>query len=338
MQRCLQLAELGRGHVAPNPVVGAVLVHGQRIIGEGYHKIHGGPHAEVGCFASVSKEDKPLLAQATLYVSLEPCAHFGKTPPCADLIIGNKVADVVVGCTDPFPAVAGKGVAKLKAAGINVTLGVLQNECIYINRRFFTFHKKQRPFIILKWAQTANGTISGANGARIKISNEFSDREVHRWRSEESAILVGTNTALMDDPALTTRLVPGKNPLRIVIDKELRLPASLQLFDRSVPTIVFNTIKSEESTNLSYVQLESGEDFLPQLLNELYKRQIQSLIVEGGSAVLQSFINEGLWDEARVITNHDMHVPSGTKAPLLLNETLYSTQDIGSDSIRYYKQ
>lgn len=338
MQRCLQLAALGAGNVAPNPMVGAVLVYQNRIIGEGYHKVFGGPHAELACINSVKGEDRGLIPKAAMYVSLEPCAHFGKTPPCADLIIANKVASVTVGCTDPFALVAGRGIEKLKAAGIAVQHGVLGEACIFFNRRFFTFHIKQRPFVILKWAQTANGKMSGSGEDRLKISNTFSDRIVHRWRGEEAAILVGTNTAATDDPALTTRLAPSKNPLRIVIDKDLRLPTSLQLFDGAAPTIVFNSVRSAEENKISYIKIERSDAFLQQMLTALYHLQIQSLIVEGGAALLQSFIDLAIWDEARVITSNSVFADEGLNAPAIRNAKLFATENFGSDTIRYYKQ
>ena len=244
MYRCLQLAQAGAGHVAPNPMVGAVLVYNNRIIGEGYHREYGMPHAEVNCIASVKKEDLRLVNKSVMYVSLEPCAHYGKTPPCADLIIQYRIPKVVVGCRDPFPEVNGKGIEKLLAAGVNVTTGILEKECRELNKRFFTFHTQRIPYIVLKWAQSSDGAIAATDGSAIQISNAYSSILVHRWRSEEAAILVGTRTAMLDDPALTTRLWPGKNPVRLVIDRELKLPVSLRLFDESVPTVIFNELKN----------------------------------------------------------------------------------------------
>lgn len=231
MQRCLQLAQLAAGHTAPNPMVGAVLVHDGVIIGEGYHKQYGGPHAEVNCINSVAEEHKHLIPSSFIYVSLEPCAHYGKTPPCADLIIRNKIPKVVVGCRDPFKQVDGKGIEKLVNAGIDVTVGVLEKECRQVNRRFFTFHTQHRPYVLLKWAQTGDGKIASYSEERLLISNDISNKLVHKWRSEEAAILVGTNTALMDNPSLTNRLWSGKSPIRLVIDMDLRLPKHLQLFN-----------------------------------------------------------------------------------------------------------
>src|SRR5215207_8983700 len=222
MHRCLELARLGSGSVAPNPMVGAVLVYKDMIIGEGYHQQYGEAHAEVNCLNSVRPEHQHLIEQSTLYVSLEPCAHYGKTPPCADLIIQKKIPEVVVGCCDPFIQVNGKGIEKLQSAAVNVTIGVLEEECKQLNKRFFGFHTVQRPYVILKWAQTADGKVAGNDYGRKRISNQQTNRIVHKWRSEETTVVVGTNTALYDDPALTTRLWAGKNPVRIVVDMHMR--------------------------------------------------------------------------------------------------------------------
>jgi len=337
MQRCLELAVLGAGSVAPNPVVGAVLVYDGRVIGEGYHRQYGEAHAEVNCINSVLKENEKYISKSTLYVSLEPCAHFGKTPPCADLIIENKIPNVVIGCKDSFAAVNGKGIEKLEAAGVNVIVGILEKEAIELNRRFFTFHQKQRPYIILKWAQSNDGRIAGAGSSRVLISNEFSNRLVHKWRSEEASILVGTNTALQDDPALTTRLWPGKNPVRIVIDKELKLPAHLKLLDGRVKTIVFNYARQEDKGLLSYQQLDKEKDILPQILSALHSQNIQTVIVEGGTKLLQSFIDEGLWDEARVITNSTLNMGKGLAAPVLKNNILVEEQMIENDVVSVWR-
>ena len=336
MQRCLQLAVMGAGRVAPNPMVGAVLVYGGRITGEGYHQQYGEAHAEVNCINSVAEADKEFIAKSTMYVSLEPCAHFGKTPPCADLIIKNKIPNVVIGCRDSFAAVDGKGIDRLKAAGVEVTVGILEKECRELNRRFFTFHEKQRPYIILKWAQSSDEKIGGRGANRIFISNEFTNRLVHQWRTEEAAILVGTNTALLDDPSLTTRLWPGNDPVRLVIDKELILPMHLKLFDGSAKTIVFNYSKESKAGNPVYHQLNTEEDVLVQILSALYNMQIQSVLVEGGRKLLQSFIDAGLWDEARVITNSIMVIGEGLDAPVLKNDMLLSEQKIKNDMISYF--
>lgn len=336
MHRCLALAELGRGEVAPNPMVGAVLVHGDKIIGEGFHQKYGQPHAEVNCINAVEQKDVYLIPESTLYVSLEPCAHFGKTPSCADLIINKKITKVIIGCADPFIQVAGKGIQKLRTASIDVTIGILENECKAINKRFFTFHTLRRPYIILKWAQTGDNKIA-KNKSRLVITNEYTNRIVHKWRSEEMAILVGTNTALLDDPQLTTRLWPGKNPVRLVIDMDLRLPSSLKLFDGHNRTIVFNSIKQEENGNQVYYRLKGGVNLVSQILEALYSLQIQSVLIEGGAKLLQSFINEGVWDEARVITNEQMIIGEGLAAPVLQNHKLQSSKNIFSDNIRAFK-
>ena len=352
MLRCLELALLGAGHTAPNPMVGAVLVHEDRIIGEGYHRQYGQAHAEVNCIAAVKEADRPLIQQSTLYVSLEPCAHFGKTPPCADLIVEKRIPRVVVGCRDPFPQVNGKGIEKLLAAGVEVVLGVLEKECIHLNNRFFTFNTLHRPYILLKWAQSANGKIAagggngpigngspdnGPTGTRTLISNEYINRLVHKWRSEEAAILVGTHTALSDDPALTVRSWKGPNPIRMVIDKENRLPSTLQLFDRQVPTIVFNTLRHEEVGNLRYYQLATDSSLVHQVVGALYQLKIQSVLVEGGARLLQSFIDEGYWDEARVITNNELEIPGGLASPVLKDPQFLSRETLFSDTLRYYK-
>jgi diaminohydroxyphosphoribosylaminopyrimidine deaminase / 5-amino-6-(5-phosphoribosylamino)uracil reductase len=336
MDRCLQLARLGQGRTESNPMVGSMLVHEGVIIGEGYHEQYGQAHAEVNCLASVKPEHVPLIEQSTLYVSLEPCAHFGKTPPCADLIIEKKIRKVVIGCRDPFPLVAGKGIEKLLAAGIEVVLGVLEDQCWEINKRFFTFHTLRRPYIVLKWAQTVDGRIANGNYSRIRISNDLTNRLVHKWRSEEMAILVGTNTALFDDPELTTRLWPGSNPIRLVVDMNLRLPASLKLFDGMHKTIVFNKLRHSEHLNLLYYQVTDDVSLVYQILNALCQLKIQSVLVEGGTALLQSFVDEGMWDEARVITNEALSVGSGLPAPLLKEAQIQTTEDIDTDRIRFY--
>ncbi|MDQ6845236.1 MAG: bifunctional diaminohydroxyphosphoribosylaminopyrimidine deaminase/5-amino-6-(5-phosphoribosylamino)uracil reductase RibD, partial [Bacteroidota bacterium] len=285
--RCLQLAKLGEGNVAPNPMVGSVLVFENKIIGEGYHQKYGKAHAEVNCINSVDEKNKYLIAKSVLYVSLEPCSHFGKTPPCADLIIENKIPKVVIGCKDVFNQVAGRGIQKLKQAGIEVISDCLEKECIDLNKRFFTFHEKFRPYIILKWAQSANGKIGGTEKKRIIISNDYSNRLVHKWRSEEAAILIGTNTAIEDDPFLTTRLWQGKNPVRIVIDKKLQLPVTLNIFNTEAKTIIYNLVKNSTEGNLAYIKIVHGTSneengkFIDQLLHSLFELNIQSVLIEG---------------------------------------------------------
>jgi diaminohydroxyphosphoribosylaminopyrimidine deaminase / 5-amino-6-(5-phosphoribosylamino)uracil reductase len=336
MYRCLELAGMGAGSTAPNPMVGAVLVHNGCIIGEGYTQPYGQAHAEVMCINSVAAENNKLIASSTLYVSLEPCAHFGKTPPCTNLIIENKIPFVVIACTDTYEAVNGKGIIILKEAGIAVTLGILEKTAIHLNRRFFLFHKKKRPYVILKWAQSADKKIAGVEKKRLLISNEITNRLVHQWRSEEAAILVGTNTALLDNPALTTRLVKGNNPVRLVIDTDLRLPASLQLFDGKAKTMVFNYSKQELGETTSFFKLNKDEKVLPQVFNILHEQNIQSVMVEGGAMLLQSFIDEGWWDEARVISNRQLEIGNGIDAPVLSNKKLRSEEISGTDKIEYF--
>lgn len=347
MQRCLQLAQLGAGNVAPNPMVGAVLVFEDRIIGEGYHMKYGEAHAEVNCVNSVRPEEAHLISRSTMYVSLEPCAHFGKTPPCADFILRKNIPKVVVGCRDSFDQVDGKGIQKLKAAGVHVTVGVLQGACENLNRRFFHFHKNHRPCVILKWAQTQNGIIGNLNNNRLLISSGASNQLVHKWRSEEAAIMVGTNTAAADDPSLTTRLWPGADPLRVVIDMDLKLPGYLKLFNHEAATIVFNKHQNSiedfkdktfiKRKEVAYYQVTDTVSIVPQIMNALYHLQVQSIIVEGGARLLQSFIDDDCWDEARVITNTRLTVSEGIPAPVLKNEWLDRMHLLEADQIRYYR-
>jgi len=336
MFRCLELAKSGAGNVAPNPMVGSVLVYEDRIIGEGYHKKYGEAHAEVNCIASVKKEDEHLIGKSTLYVSLEPCAHYGKTPPCADLIISKSIPKVVVGCRDPFVQVNGKGIEKLQQAGVEVVSGVLEAECKELNKRFFTFHTKHQPYIILKWAQSKNHRIANADFSRVLISNEISNRLVHRWRTEEASIMVGTNTALQDDPALNNRNWIGKTPVRLVVDMNLRLHNELKIFDRKQPTIIFNSLKNEEHENLQYIKLDKEKSLVNELMKCCYQLNLQSILIEGGNKLAQSFINENLWDEARVIENSTLIIDNGLRAPALSNQQLTRTEIILTDIISYY--
>jgi len=368
MHRCLQLAEEGAGYVAPNPMVGAILVHENKIISEGYHQQYGGPHAEVNCINSVKKEDRSLIAQSTLYVSLEPCAHFGKTPPCTDLIIANKIPGVVIGCRDPFKEVFGKGIEKLEAAGVNVVYGILEKECQQLNKRFFTFHTQHRPYIILKWAETADGFISTSPKPspkerayeqsaikRLFISNDQTNRLVHKWRSEEASILIGTNTALLDDPELRTRYWNGPSPVRLVVDMDLRLPSSLKIFNEKQRTIIFNTIKHSEQLGpaetpslpiaigmekegVRYYQVTGDVNLVHQIVNALYQLKIQSVLVEGGARLLQSFIDEDLWDEIRVISNKQLAIGNGLAAPVIVTNNLEQEFMIQTDSIKIYSK
>jgi diaminohydroxyphosphoribosylaminopyrimidine deaminase / 5-amino-6-(5-phosphoribosylamino)uracil reductase len=342
MHRCLELARLGAGHVAPNPMVGAVLVHTgretgeERIIGEGYHQQYGHAHAEVNCIAAVKEGDRHLIAESTIYVSLEPCAHHGKTPPCADLIIRVGIQRVVVGCRDPFPLVNGKGIEKLLAAGVEVEVGVLEAACIALNKRFFTFNTLHRPYIVLKWAQSVDGFIAGMTG-RTYISNDYTNRLVHKWRSEEAAILVGPRTALLDDPALTARLWTGPDPVRLVIDKGLELPGTLRLFDGKVRTVVFNRLRHEEEGMVQYYQLAEDSSLIHQVSVALHRLKIQSVLVEGGARLLQSFIDADCWDEARVITNGALELSGGLPAPRLGHMAKIRRESILDDTISYYE-
>lgn len=339
MQRCLELAQLGFGTVAPNPMVGCVLVHDDgRIIGEGWHQQYGKAHAEVNAInqvLSTFEDGAALLKDSTAYVSLEPCAHHGKTPPCADLIIRSGIPRVVVGITDPFAKVNGLGIKKLQEAGIEVTQDVLKEECRAINKRFFTFQDHQKPYIILKWAQTADGFFSPEDGSTFRISNKESEQLVHQWRTQESAILVGKNTALADNPQLTARLVLGKNPIRVLIDKNLEVPKHFQLYNQEVKTIVFNQVKTELEHNIMYVKVDF-DAYLPHfILYQLYLQDIQSLIIEGGAATLRTFIQAGLWDEARVFTG-DKVLNKGLIAPILPVQAKESTTISGDVLQTYY--
>lgn len=336
MQRCLELAGLGAGNVAPNPMVGAILVHDNRIIGEGYHEQYGKTHAEVNCINSVAEADKLLINQSTIYVSLEPCAHFGKTPPCADLIIQNKIPKVIIACRDAFAKVNGLGIQKLKDAGVAVTEGILEKEALKLNRRFFCFYKNKRPFIILKWAQTADGFIAKKNYESIPISNEFSNKLVHRMRAEEMAIMVGAHTAKNDQPLLTTRKWPGKNPVRIFIDKQLKIDPNSALFNNNAEVIVINEIESKQAGHIHYFKINSKEKMLPQLMHFLYEKNINSVLVEGGSILLQSFIDADLWDEAFVITNEQLQIGAGIAAVSLSHKKKKNSFYLSTDRIDHY--
>ena len=336
MQRCLDLAALGIGSVSPNPMVGAVIVMDMIIIGEGYHHKYGEAHAEVNAINQVISKfsnSAELLKQSTLYVSLEPCAHYGKTPPCADLIIKHKIPKVVVGCRDPFEAVNGKGIEKLRDAGIEVTTGILEKECQWLNRRFFTRVQKQRPYIILKWAQTVNGIFAPENNSQHWITGLASRKLVHQWRSEEDAVLVGKNTAAIDNPQLNVRYGKGKSPKRIVIDRKLELKEHLNLFDQSVETLIFNEVKTEITDKNKYIALEDFDRYVPQyILYQLYLQDIQSVIIEGGAYTLNTFITAGLWDEARIFTGIN-ELKKGIKAPYISSENSEEFT-MGADKLR----
>lgn len=297
MRRAMELARRGRGSVSPNPLVGCVIVHEGTIVGEGWHQRYGGPHAEVNAVHNVA--DQQLLRHCTVYVTLEPCAHFGKTPPCADMLVQAGVKRVVVSNEDPNPLVAGKGIEKLRAAGIDVSVGIMQREGLDLNRRFFTMIQKQRPYIILKWAQTADGFMARENYDSKWISNVYSRQVTHKWRTEEDAILVGTRTALRDNPKLTVRDWTGRNPTRIVIDRNMTLPSTLHLFDGTAPTIRYNRMLDETRPHETCVKIDQ-DDFIGGMLTDLQARKIQSLIVEGGPDTLGRFVTRGLWDEVRM--------------------------------------
>ncbi|UII22629.1 bifunctional diaminohydroxyphosphoribosylaminopyrimidine deaminase/5-amino-6-(5-phosphoribosylamino)uracil reductase RibD [Fulvivirga ligni] len=329
--RAFDLAANGLGHVSPNPMVGCVIVHNDKIIGEGWHKKYGEAHAEVNAINSV--KDQSLLPEATVYVTLEPCSHFGKTPPCADLLVKHKVKRVVIANIDSNPLVGGKGVKKLEDAGIEVITGILEDKGWEVNKRFFTTLKHKRPYIILKWAQTQDGFVARKNYDSKWISNESSRKMVHKWRSEEDAIMVGTNTVEHDNPKLNVRSWEGRNPVRIVIDKRLRLDKELALFDGSQPTICYNLMKDEENHHLTFVQLDEN-NFLEALLHDLYDRNLHSLIVEGGSLLLNNFIEKGLWNEALVFIS-PQQFEEGIAAPAI--NGLVETQQVAEDQLLIFK-
>lgn len=341
MLRCIEIAQNGLGIAAPNPMVGAVLVHNDKIIGEGFTSAYGKAHAEVNAIQSVS--DKTLLKNATIYVTLEPCCHFGLTPPCADLIIRRNIPRVVVGVLDPNEKVAGKGIQKLKDAGCEVIYGVLENECREHHKRFLTFYEKKRPYIILKWAETLDGFIAPEkkqrerNPAPYWITNSDSRQTVHQWRAEERGILVGTNTVLEDNPKLDVRHWKGKNPFRIIIDRELKIPQDYHVLDESTSTLVLTEVEdlSKRIGGIHYEILDFSMDLAKEICEVLLGYNITSVLVEGGSKTLQTFINAGLWDEARVFTGATSF-KKGTKAPEFSGSLIDSTQ-FGSDILNYYR-
>lgn len=317
IKRCIQIAKKGLGTTRPNPMVGAVIMHNNSIIGEGYTSTYGGNHAEVNAIDSVA--NKLLLQEATLYVTLEPCSHFGKTPPCSNLIIKHKIPNVVIGCVDDNPEVAGKGIKKLQEAGCNVTVGVLEKECKQHHKRFFTFHNKKRPYIILKWAETTDGFIAPKTRNETKpvwITNAISRQLVHKWRAEEQAILVGTNTVIKDNPSLTVRDYTGKNPIRVVLDKNNTLNKTYSVFNDKARTIVLK------------------DNIAKAITEALYKQNINSVIIEGGSQTLQMFINENLWDEARVFTGNTLF-KEGVIAPTFSGKHV-STEKIKEDTLKIF--
>ena len=335
MQRCIELAQNGVGNVSPNPMVGAVVVHNDKVIGEGYHQLYGEAHAEVNAINAV--KDKSLLSKATIYVSLEPCVHFGKTPPCSDLIIESKIPNAVIGCRDSYKEVDGKGIEKLQKAGVNVIFGVLEKDCLDLNKRFFTFHEKKRPYIILKWAQSQDGFMDKIRTDTCPtinwITHPNTKQLTHKWRSEEDAILIGKNTAINDNPELTTRAVDGKNPTRIVIDRKLELSKDLKIFNSASKTIILNELKNEENDSILHKKV-FFESFFDDLWSICTENDIISLIVEGGAFTLNQFIEKDLWDEARVLTG-DPFFEEGVKAPQL-NIKSAEKFTFGKDKITYY--
>jgi diaminohydroxyphosphoribosylaminopyrimidine deaminase/5-amino-6-(5-phosphoribosylamino)uracil reductase len=347
MNRCLELAVNGKGRVAPNPMVGTIIVYNDRIIAEGYHKEYGGDHAERMAINLV--KDKSVLSESTLYVSLEPCSHYGKTPPCADLIIESGIKRVVVAAKDPNPQVQGAGIQKLKDAGIEVVVGVLEQQAKELNRRFYVYHAKKRPYVILKWAQTLDGFIDAMRKpndpiAPVWITNELARTLVHKWRSEEQAILIGTNTVDKDNPKLNVRQWSGNNPLRIVLDRKLRLPKDSNVYDGSMPTLVFIGNNSSASArkvdfqsipNMEIVVIDFAKGLESQLLKELYERNITSLIVEGGAMLINSFIKRNLWDEARLFVGNQFFY-DGVKAPEFSGKP-YSFDEIGDSKLFTYR-
>lgn len=338
MAYCIELAQKGAGNVSPNPMVGCIIIHNNQIIGEGFYKKYGEAHAEVNAVNSVKTPE--LLTKSTLYVSLEPCAHFGLTPPCSDLIVEKKIPQVVIGTIDSFAQVAGKGIEKLIKAGLDVKVGVLEKDCRQLNKRFFTFYEKKRPYIILKWAQTLDGFIDTHRtekeyGEPTWITGKAALLRVHKMRAMEDAILVGTNTAEKDNPSLTVRHCKGQNPVRVVLDKSLRLSTDLNLFDNSVKTLVFNSIKNDELKNTIFIKIDFKRNIIPQVLKELFKQKIQSLIVEGGKQLLSSFIESGIWDEAHVYTGNKKF-GNGIDAPKILGK-FYSEETIENDRLTVFK-
>ncbi len=318
MYRCLQLARHGAGFVAPNPMVGAILVYNDEIIGEGFHQRYGEPHAEPNAINSVKNPD--LLKNATLYVSLEPCSHFGKTPPCANLIVASQIPKVVIGTLDPNPKVAGKGVELLRNAGVEVVVGVLEEECRMLNKRFFIFYEQKRPYVLLKWAQTKDGFMdkkrTSSKEPPLSISNNITRQLTHQMRSENQAILVSTNTVLLDNPSLTVRFWSGKSPVRIALDRQGRIPETYNIFDGSVPTLIFTEKDMQSKPHVEYIKINFDDNCLKTILHEIYARNINSVLVEGGAKLLNSFIKEKLWDEANVEVSPQI-IHEGVSAPVL---------------------
>jgi riboflavin biosynthesis protein RibD len=338
--RCIELAKKGLGTTAPNPMVGCVIVHEGKIIGEGFTSLYGGPHAEVNAINSVV--DKTLLASSTLYVTLEPCSHYGKTPPCADLITHSSIPEVYIGLRDPHDKVAGKGIQKLEEAGCKVHVGILEQECREHHKRFLTYQEKKRPYIILKWAETQDGFLAPDPSKRklnpepYWITNPYSRQLAHQWRSEEQAILVGTNTVLEDNPKLNTRDWAGKNPIRVILDKDLKIDDDFHVLDKSVKTIVITQVsdRSKYLNGVDYAVIDFSKPLADQICQVLHQHSITSVLIEGGAKTLQLFINEDLWDEARVFVG-PTRCESGIPAPKFAGK-LKSTQNIVSDTLSIY--
>lgn len=331
IKRCIGLARKALGRTYPNPLVGSVIVHNGKIIGEGYHHKAGENHAEINAINSV--ENKDLIPESTIYVSLEPCAHYGKTPPCALKIKELGFKKVVIGAMDSHDKVNGKGKKIIQDAGIEVISGILEQECIELNKRFFTYHEQKRPYIILKWAESGDGYLD-KDFKPTSISNTLVNQWVHQLRADEHAILVGTQTALNDNPSLTVRNVEGENPVRILIDFDLKVPENFNIYNKEAKTLVLNSTKEESKDNIRFIKIRK-ENFLPDLMNALYKEQIQSVIIEGGRFTLQQFINAGLWDEAIVIKNENLRLKNGTKAPQF-NHTANKIENYRDNSVSFY--
>ncbi len=326
MRKCLELAGKGFGMVSPNPMVGCIIVKDGEIIGQSYHKIFGGPHAEVNAMEDV--KEKQNIEGSTVYVSLEPCSHHGKTPPCADLLIEKRVKEVVVGIKDPNPIVEGKGIEKLIQAGISVKSGILESECRKLNKRFFTFQIKKRPYVILKWAESADGFMG--TDVKLQISGLAAQTRLHKWRSEEDAFLVGTNTLLQDNPQLNARLWKGKNPTRVAVDMQLRSDLKpLKFYDQSQKTIILNGLRKEEQPQTNWLKIKNNSP--SEILHALYEQNIGSLVVEGGFAILQSFLNSGLYDEIRRFRSKEKRIHSGIPSPKIDFSPTFSEDLIDDD-------
>jgi len=334
MKRCLQLARLGITTAAPNPSVGAILVYEGKIIGEGYTSPYGGNHAEVNCINSVEENNKHLISKSTLYVSLEPCNHYGKTPPCTGLILSNKIPEVIIGLVDNNKIVEGKGIEKLKQNGVKVVSEILPRLCKWQYRVYNNFQTGKRPYIILNWAETQNGFMAPENDAQLWISNNLCKRLTHKLRAENQAILVGKKTALIDNPQLTTRYWRGKSPNRVLIDKKLEIPATYNVYNNTAHTFIFNGIKSEKINTVELVKIDFEKQVLNQILDFLYKQSVLSLIVEGGIKTLQYFIEENLWDEA-IIIKSDVYWENGLKAPKVNGKLIHQLR-LNKDLIEYY--